>query len=418
MSNRLLLLCLFLLSAAALRAQSTVLRQVIVLNGGAFGTDFTAVVGTYDPETSSADTLDRIGTTSIQNLLVRGDDLYVLAADSIVRYDLATRTRVAATAFGGVSTLSAAYYPAGDQLLVGNWFGRTDSSLYVYDAQTLALDYVVAEIGPNVADIMVVGDSAYVAQNQTSSSFSDTAGTLAVVDLAERTFVRSVALANEGNNVSRVYLRGDSLLVVGADGLGYYRPATGSYTHHPLAAPIVTTYGSVMQLVGDTLFAIDAATTTIGALRADDGAVIEAAIVDTTLSRFVYDTLAGRFYVTYSDFVTRTHEGYVYDRTGDFLRVMPVGISPEALALDYETVTSARSPRTISLHLYPNPAATVVRWDTPARAVRLYDARGRQRRVVLHDARALDVSTCAPGVYWLEVETSEALLRGRVVVRP
>ena len=417
----LLLLWLALWPVCSPAQSPTPLRQVIVLNGGAFGSaDRLAAVAAYSPVTTVADTFDRIGRTSAQALLLNGNDLFVLAQDSLVRYDLLTRTRQAAAAFPRSSGLSLAYYPAKDQLLVGGWYAfsasAADSQLVVYDARTLAVAYVVAQVGTYVSDIAVVGDTAYLAQNVTRADFSaDSAGQLAVVDLAAATLVRRDTLPNDGSNIGRIFVRGDSLLLVGSRALGHYYPARRQYTHLPLAFEVATGNGSVMQRVGDTLFALVEGR--VAALHAGSGQAIDLSIIDTAASRFAYDPTGGRFYVTYSNFAAQTHAGYVFGRGGTFLRPLPVGIAPEALGLYYAPLPSVVAAPLPPLRLYPNPATNLLRWDGNARAERLCDAWGRTLPLLQTNPQALDVRTLPAGVYWLVLRHGAVTTRHRLVRR-
>lgn len=92
--NYVLFVAIFM-AAISIKAQ-----KVILVNGGQFGNNAENVsVISYDVTTKVYNTIDSIGTQSVQDLLIDGNSAFVAAQDSIVKYDLVTQSRVAAASF-------------------------------------------------------------------------------------------------------------------------------------------------------------------------------------------------------------------------------------------------------------------------------------------------------------------------------
>ncbi|MEM9985532.1 MAG: hypothetical protein AAF804_10590, partial [Bacteroidota bacterium] len=163
-------ICLGVTSAYA----QVVTKQILIVNGGQFSINpgfpaDPANVQIYDPAQNTYRTLDTIGTTSVQDLIVAGTEAFLAAGDTIIRYDLISESRVAAQIFGGESTVTLAL--TDQYLLVGNFFlpfgstGPYPNNLRIFDRETLAVVDSVPALSRPVKSIAIVGESAYVTQN-------------------------------------------------------------------------------------------------------------------------------------------------------------------------------------------------------------------------------------------------------------
>ena len=189
-------LMLFVLATNVVMAQQ---QSIIVVNGGLFGSSTAfANVSIEDLTTNNFAHIDSIYVNSIQDVLVDGQYVYVGAQDSIVKYDWTTKTRLAAEAFVGGSTINIEKY--NNYILVGNWYAPFGSPspfnqhFTFYDATTLALVDSVPAVTMPAKDFVVVGDYAYISQNNGTGApnYADTLGYLAVVDLTFIHWVKHV----------------------------------------------------------------------------------------------------------------------------------------------------------------------------------------------------------------------------------
>lgn len=317
---------------ASAQATAPYLKEVLILNGGQYGNpqEDIALLG-YNPFTGDTRISDTIHSQSIQDLLIEGDFAFIAAQDSIVKIRLSDFSRVASASFPGPSTNVLATHQ--DKLLVGNFYGQTDSNLYVYNKNTLVLEHIVGGIVKGVKGIALIGDTAYLAQNLTTPSYTDSAGYLALVHVPTGTFIKNV----QGDGVSDIgkllsYAGGVIGVGSAADAATFYDPTDGSLSINPIGVDVAGGYGSLLQLVKDTMFGVY--DSKIGSIDVSNGNIINANIVDTVVTAFAYDTLNQLFYVTQTDYFSYTR-GLVFDKTGAVIDTFLVGAAPEAIKLVY-----------------------------------------------------------------------------------
>lgn len=320
-----------------LHAQNTApfLQEVLVLNGGLYGDPTQDVVLTsYDPYTNTYRASDTIHTQSIQDLKVVGNYAYLAVQDSVVKIDLTTMSRVATAHFPGPSTYRLYVYDT--LLMVGNWYGAGSGNLHFYNANDLSYIGSVAQTSTGVGGIAVVGDSIYVSQNLTSSSYMDSAGYIAVIDLATLSFQYNIP-GDGVSDMGQLYAYKGKLLALnsGADNYAFYDPATGTLAISPFGADLAGGYSSLSQIVEDTLLTVWNGS--IGVFDLNTRTILaNALITDTLITGFKYDPLTQQFYVSSTDYFSYT-TGLVYDHSGTLTGAFNVGYSPEALALYYGT---------------------------------------------------------------------------------
>lgn len=403
--KQIILLLATVLWANFTNAQAPFLKEVLILNGGQFGNpqENATLVG-FDPATGNTRVSDTIHTQSIQDLLIDGDYAYVAAQDSLVKIRLSDFSRVATVAFPGASTYTMAINL--NQLLVGNWYGQTDSNLYVFDKTDLTLDYVVPQIERGVKSIAIIGDTAYLSQNFDDASFSDSAGYLALVYLPTGTFVKNVP----GDNVSdigKLITFAGGIIGIGSatDMASFYDPIDGSLSINPIGVDVAGGYGSVLQLVGDTLFGVYDGK--LGSIDVTDGSIINASIVDTLITAFAYDTLNQQFYVTQTDYFSYTR-GIVFDKTGVAVDTFKVGYAPESVKLVYGLTVGISDVAGYEASVYPNPVSNLLSIKTTHTeniTMVLRDLAGRvlyNTSVIEGQTSTIDVSNLAPGLYLLQ----------------
>ena len=351
-----------LISIAVLSATSLSAQQAIFVNGGQFGNPSNNVnLVSYDIPTNVYTTIDTIQTSSVQTLLIEGAIAYVAAQDSIVSYDLTTNTRIAAAGFNGPSTKGLAIY--NNHLLVGNWYGKTIDNLYIYDKTTLALTDSISQITKGVSNLLINGDSLYVAQNYTSSAYSDSAGYISVVDLTTMSYVRDIVFSNNDEGLG--------FLIKNSSNTGFYGINTNSVIEYDYTSGNVTATPSALRLSvgaskstvkGDTLYL--QVNSNIGSMSLTTGSIIDTNLVAYTPTAFSVDTLNRKIYSTSTDFFSYK-EGKVFDFNGVELDTLIVGFSPEIVQLYYGNITSIKNTtkELTSFSIYPNPAVDQVKVD-------------------------------------------------------
>lgn len=344
-------------SPVSLMAQTTVTKQVLIVNGGQFDPNpgfpaNPANIQIYNPEDGTYRALDTIGVTSVQDILVEGSVAFLAAQDSIVRYDLAGESREAIVAFGGESTICMAVTDS--LLLVGNFylpFGSTDpypNNLRVFDRKSLTLLDSVPALALPVKSIVVEGEYAYLTQNYTSSSFSDSAGFLVKLNLNTLVVEDTLQVNQNAEDLGPLVKVGTQIF--GLNG------TSNSITTFDLNTQLATTdtanadidpgsYGSRFDFDSNGDF-YTVANGDIAQYDLLSRSIVQAGVVDTVISGFALDTLAGRFYITQTDYFSYTG-GIIYDQQGGRLDTLYTGYSPEVIELVYNQVPEVASVDTM-----------------------------------------------------------------------
>lgn len=341
-------------------------QKTLIVNGGQFGNpNETANLQIYDPVVDSSRIIDRIGTNSVQDILTVNNEAYVLAQDSIVRYDIQTETRMAAAAFKGVSTKSLEI--AGQELLVGNFYGQSKNNLEIYNKNTLAFVDTVPSMAKAVKSILYHNGYAYIPQNEQTSGFSDTLGYILKLDVANRGTSDTIRVNGYTGDFGQVIYNADQ------SGFLALNPNSNTITEVDFATltPINTVIGVDFSASGeshysrhnDTLFIKTG--NGISAMNLNTLAIADTNIVDTVVTGFSYDTLNQVFYVTQTNYFSYKY-GKSYDRQGVKINDIEVGYSPEVVRIYYGSALSvaelkARPNELFSV--YPNPASDYIYFE-------------------------------------------------------
>lgn len=393
-------------------------QQLVVVNGGLFGssTDF-ANVGIFNATTGVFTPLDTIYTNSVQDVLIEDDRyIYVAAQDSIVKYDLWLGERIGAVQFGAASTIRLGLYQ--DKLLVGNWYGASAGNLRIFDKNDLSYSDSIPEITKGASDFLIIGNKAYIAQNNVNGSWSDTLGYIAVVDLDNNSFLHNDTLSVNGDEIGRLVNVGDTALYTingVSNTISHLNLITG--TKQTLAAAATmrpkTTGASVFFDGTKWYLPFDNG---IGTYNLVNNTVINADIVTvpSALSfAFAVDVVIGNIYVSTLDFSNQANnQGLVYNLNGDSTGVFPVGFSPEVLGVLNSTITLSPffvQNVTVDYQLYPNPCSDLlnIRSNSKIGDIYISDLSGRkllEQQNIENSATQLNIASLPKGIYFITID--------------
>ena len=345
--KRSLTLTFLLLGLGCFTFSQTVTKKIILVNGGQFGNPLENVnIVLIDPAGGAPQTLDTIQTQSTQDLLIEGTEIFVAAQDSIVKYNLISGERLAAAPFGAPSTIAMQRY--GDYLLVGNWyapFGATGpyrNHFRIFDKNTLAFVDSIPEVKEGAKSFVVVGDTAYIAQNRTSAAFSDTAGWMVRVNLATLTYIDSLAVNQNGEDLGNLVVKNGLIYGINSESntLTVVNPATGTGTTLAANANFQAGgYGSRLALDQNGLLHTVIADK-IATYNLDTRMVVNPSVVDTVVTAFALDTLRNLYYITQTDYFSYSRGG-VYNFSGQKTASFTTGFSPEVIEVAYNMLPKA-----------------------------------------------------------------------------
>lgn len=345
--NRLFTLITFLMAALVVQAQKD-LNQVIIANGGQFGNPNEQLnLAAFNPTDTSYTVFDTIAVNSVQQLLVNGDYLYVAAQSKLAKYDLDTYEQIALVDFPGISAHNLLINDG--KLYATNFYGQTENNLYIFNASDLSVIDTVQEISSPGGGLAVVGDYLYVGQNRKSSldgcapfgCFPDSAGYIAQVELATGSFVKNIELENNGTAVGKLAVYNDVVysLNSASNTITAFNPANETSSSWTVNADIQTAgYRNDLEIVaGKIITKINGG---VGAYTIMDSTI--EALIDTVVTSFAFDVINDEFYLTATDFFSFTN-GYAYTGGGEFQYDIPVGFSPEAIAIHYNNAPNGTS---------------------------------------------------------------------------
>lgn len=405
-------------------------ESIIVVNGGLFGTTNYAnvTIQNLDPMAAPATQIGDIQVTSIQDILIDSNFAYVAAQDSIVKYDWTTKTRVAAVAFGGVSTVKLALYQ--NKLLVGNFYlpfgstGAYPNNLRIFDATTLQFLDSVPAITQPVEDMLVIGDYAYIAQNNSKTvGFGDTLGFLTVYDIQADVIVRNDTLATGGEELGRLVT--ENGVIYGLNGasntISEYTIATGASATYAAGVDLKpTTYAATAFPAGNGVwyFPYDSG---IGSYNLQTRTALNHLVTYQGTSAFAFNAANNTFCVSTINFGNQSQNaGIVYNLQGDSLYSFDVGFSPEALAVVSNSLLNTKivpaQGTELQYTLAPNPAnerLTITLKKVQPVYLEIINQVG-QSMLVEQSQQAqttLDISNLTIGTYWLIVIDEKGRMR-------
>jgi hypothetical protein len=339
-------------------------QQLIIANGGLFGsqTDFVNL-GIYDSRNGNFISLDTVKSNSVQDVLVENDRfIYLAAQDSIIKYDLQSGQRVAVNSFGATSTIRLGIYQ--NKLLVGNWYGNATGNLRIFDKNDLSFIDSIPEITKGATDFVVIGNKAYLAQNNTNSNYMDTLGYMAVVDLDNLNFLYNDTLSTVGDEIGRLVNVGDTAIYSingNSNTISRLNLLNGNKNTVAASAVLNPRYtGASVFFDGNKWYL--PFNNGIGTFDIVNNSVIQPDIVTVDPNKgfaFAVDPNLAKIYVSQIDYSNQSNNsGIVYDFNGDSTGVFPVGFSPEVLGvLNNQNVLGNEIifEENIDFKVFPNP---------------------------------------------------------------
>ena len=405
--KRLILLTLTALPFV-LSAQTPGNRQIITANGGLFEVNLVLVFDTFK-------------TKSFQDVVVSGNFAYVAAQDSIVKYDITTYTRTAAALVEGVNKL-AVY---NSMLLITRQYPVTEKFVQVRSTSDLSLLKEFSEISGESAGILVKGTKAYIAVN---GGWAGTSGKIAILDMVTVRFEQEIDLGADAIGIYNLFRFKENIVSVNRTPYG---GTTGSLTMLDPSNHFTTTVynaniGTGYQVYNKILYV--GINGNLGSFDLNSMAVINPTLIENpatasfgSISSACLDTLNMKFYLNATDYFS-FGQGYVYNFSGDSIGAYTSGISNEAIAIDYTSVTGISNPiASKNLAIFPNPCSSWLNITnvTSNAHISIYSIEGQlvyNETVQAAQAHfSMDVNQLTKGVYLLVVTENQQTYHSKFI---
>ncbi len=383
-------------------------KQVIIANGGVFGAGNQVTIASWNPSTNNYFVFDSIPASSVQDVILDGTTAYV-AADSFIRsYNIANYTQIASTEEEGARKLAI----WDDFLVVSRGFPTIDYYVQLRNKTTLvgtAADRIIVPTA--CAGIAIATDTAYLAM---PGPFGSVTGSIAVVALVSRDLVDTINLDTLGQGLSRVYYNPDDDMIYTINNLNF-GSTNGAFTQLDRLGNTVTTtevsfpVGGGAGIYNNRLYG-----TFDGNFNYVDlpgYALNSTPLAPISPAGAAVDTSRNQFYLTTTDFFSFGSFN-VYNTSGMQLDSFAIGISPEALAVDYSVATSSESPFNDQIYItaYPNPVTEVLKVDVSRLkmapdVIELINLEGRTLAQAPVGQNAIDVQHLPAGTYFVRART-------------
>ncbi len=345
-------------------AQSFKTNQVIVASGGQFGNPNNYVrIGAYNPNTKVYTVFDSIRAASTKTVITDGKFTYLTADTLLVKYDIDNHTRMAVTPKSTTGLSYLATYK--NYVIATRGYGAGSDFVKVYNNTDLTEAFTITGISDQAAGIVVVGDTAYVA---VAGPYNKDTGTIAVIDLVNMQLKREIMLDTLGAQIGRIFTDGTNVYAVNSkrNVITTYNVATCALTHKIGYNSYPSGFGVGLD---DNKVFMDFGYSGIGYYDIEGDAFSQQLLVNynkipgiSTFSNFIsgaaIDTLNNLFYVSATNYAS-TGETYIFNTMGEMIDTFAVGVSPEAIAVDYRStvgIQKSSSKGNLLVNAYPNPA--------------------------------------------------------------
>ena len=407
-------LCLITISA---NSQNYKVKQVLVANGGAYsflGNYIT--IGSFDPSTKKYTLFDSVTGGSVTQVLIDSGYAYMATDSYLVKYNLANLKRIAITKCHELRYL-AAYK---DKIVATIGYDQTTTHLKIFKKSNLSLVYSENKAPDIYANgITVVGDSAYIALQGQYPGYNDT-GRIAVEDLAHQKFKRVITLDTTTRGISDMFVNGNT--IVGVTEYPYsniteINPAAGTKKIIQVSDIYLP-----FDLIDDSLYA--GFNNGVGGYDLNSNSTKLSIKPDPFYAAAALDTVNRLFYYTGSSF-TKPTKTWIYDYNNKAIDSFKVGISPEAVAIEYVDKSGINEPgiNADNLVLYPNPAGTslfLTGINAKNAGISIIDITGRilfneNENMVEGQMTQIPVSGLGNGMYFITIQSSDGTISKRFV---
>jgi hypothetical protein len=397
------------------------LNQVIVLNQGPYAGQRTTV-GSYNPATKLYQRFDSIPEARFSSyVIIDNGNIYVAADSFLIKYDLATKQRLATQTVHGIREMAI----WNNQLLVT----RADVSpltsyFQAYDKNSLSLIYESKKVSAGTEGIRVLNDTAYLAINNFGTGGI---GKLAVIDLNSQVETREIDLGPSGINPFNVEVDPTNNTIYTINNLNNYDstsitkyvPATGKFTN-----TVVNEFsgcGISSYYLNNIYFQISGKTN-VGVLSTAGLNVWDSLSINKSIMGMSADSVHGYMYTGYTDYDT-IGKVFIYDLYGGVVDSFASGIAPGNFAFDVSLANGVQQLSAFAtLQTYPNPATSQLQvdlWDTKdAQAtLTLTDVIGRQvysSVITTNTKQIVPMSSLAQGIYILKIETKSGSITRKI----
>jgi len=408
----------FMLFAAWGFSQITA-EEVLVGNGGQYGNEADHVsLTSINPDDYSSSFVGEIIRESIQDMVIDGQYAYLAAEDSIAKFDLIAKTKVAQVYESNLSRLAF----VNNQLLVSR---RSDINgppadgiyLKAYDAD---LNFISQAEGipTDASDIAVVNDSIYLA---IPGDWQATEGQMAIIS-ADFSFMRILNLGASAVGLYDLFYDNNKIYTVNKTPYGL---TVGSVSTYDIETATYTTQvienvvGKGVYLKDDILYlGLDYG---IGSYNISSNEVINNQIVPDpgsatyiSIAGAAYDYINEHIYVSITDYFS-FGQGKVYDLEGNEIAAFEAGISAEAIKVRYKDHTLVPELAATSVKTYPNPCRDfiTIQSQNPILSVRIISQLGQE---ISHTAasgeiqKRVDLHRLKNGLYILQIESTQGIV--------
>lgn len=407
--------------------QSEKVKQVIIINGGKAefsGPPYNdrATAGTYDPAAGTYRIFDTIHVESVQDCIVDSGFAYVAAEDTLVKYNLEDLSRVTSQYVPGSDGL--AVYKS--FLLVSRGFGAKGDFFRIYKKKDLSLVDTFGNVDGITGDIAVGGDTAFIS---VTGSFGNDTGKIAMVDLKNRAFIRDIDLDTLGAGTNDLFVKNRYLYSVNL--ISYFsnygtitRYDRFTDTFQTFVYDVHVTEGITLQ--GSSLYVVQ--NKEIGAVNINTMEISDTTLIEKLPAAAAYDRVNRRFYLTDTDYSSYGKTFY-YNKSGQLIDSFDVGISPDAMAIQYQTSTGIPvngAKAVAELEIYPNPVKDKAVVNLPGRngSFRSFELLDLNGEVLLSQKAAqeqnkhsftVNISALPGGVYWVRVKGDDKVWTGKLI---
>lgn len=409
---------MMILGLQGLEAQSP--NQVIIANGGVFGSANIVTIASLDIATGTYMVFDSFPASSVQHVLIHDQFIYVCADSTVMKYERSNHQRLAMARVYGARQ-SAIYQ---DKLIVSKGYGTLPGSgaVQILNASDLSNVQGVQGIIGDCEGVVVVGDTAYVAN---PGLFAASTGSLAVVNLPSASLTRTIDMDTMGKVVQDLYAYGNAIFALSTGGFGssqgflsLYDFNTTAFTHTLIPGSVGTTGGIANALLYGEFGG------NLASMNVNTGLIVNPSLLSGSVAAVAIDSVNNVIYATKSDYFTYG-KLYKISFAGALLDSIDIGISPEALAVDYNyvTATTPSASAAMNLQTYPQPFGDQLHvdlfgMDAAAQKITIFDLSGRKllaQDYVGNGIVTLQTAGLQAGAYILQVETRKGIATTKVI---